>query len=270
MLMRANADTFLMTIDPRRKVLIPLGKYDGLKRVGNKFVPANEDDIDETPHGFDVATLDLNGTSLAFPEEYDETFEYVFTCPPLDTVNAWIHEDEEHSELRAMTINDLREKKLLFAVSQDSIGDGLLAQIYIQVAEHSLLPEDQPQGWADGSPPMHLLRFGTMKVAVTDSTLQILNDYYAGNHDPLSKVCDKIAKRMKMSHMTVEDYFASDLPLLVKSKGVTVNMHEGVGAPNLSPAEKAALRELDEAYRAQQQAAIEQQYGKEAKTFKED
>jgi len=51
---------------------------------------------------------------------------------------------------------------------------------------------------------------------------------------------------------------------------VTVNMHEGVGAPNLSPAEKAALRELDEAYRAQQQAAIEQQYGKEAKTFKED
>jgi hypothetical protein len=258
-----------MTTDSSRKILIPLGMYHGLKRVGSKSVPV-DGEIDETPHGFDVATITLNGNRLSFPDEYDEAFEFVFTCPPLDTVNTWIHEDEEHAELRAMTIHDLREKKLLFAVSQDSIGDGLLNQIYLLVNDYLVNPDDQPEGWEVNVPSLKLVRFGNVKVKIMNSTLSILADYHAGNHDPLAKVCDKIAKRMKMNHTVVEDYFASDLPLLVKAGAVAVNMHEGEGAPSLTPAERTALKTLDDEYRNEQQQQIEKEYGKVAQPFRND
>lgn len=228
-----------MDNDGYKKHLIPMGEYGGKQEL--EVPDVLNDSIDEAMFHLDIdmVTLTVNGSVMSFSAEYEKTLKYVFTCPLLIEVNRWIHEVEEEKLIRNETLNRLREQKLLFAVSQDSISEGLLSQITLQ----TLPPSPDSASYTN--------------LGISPSTIRILQE--SNGYDlPLSTVCDTVAAELNISHEDVEDSLADDLPVLVSERLVSV--HFALGKEEAAPTEeeKANLEKIGREYEEKEKQLLEQ------------
>ncbi len=212
------------------KHLIPMGEYEGA-RIVTMPVSLNPDETNTID--LDMVILTVNDSPMSFPSEYAPTLDYVFTCPLLLEVNKWIHEVEEEKLIRNETITRLREQKLLFAVSQDSVDDGLLSQIFLL----PLVPVDSPL-----YAPLNL----------APSSLRVLSHSSEASH--LSSTVALVAAELGIPHDDVADALADELPELVSGRFVSVHFAMGFEDEDFAPTpqEQEEMQKQGEAYEAEQ------------------